>query len=199
MHRFSTTRLPVTAMAAFIMTATSACASLNAGTYQDAVARWRLGDTQGALSAATRFYHRVRDDNGIPQAAVATAAQTALDTLEELPVLTRPTGPRSPLTPEDSRGGDSSALITELRRNLLSSRVTDVMKALSIARDFALSGEYPAILAVVYRRQALKADGGVLTDASLALRSLAPKWAALSLLSTWARGAVNSLTPPAAR
>ena len=184
------------ALAALLTVGASACASLSSGGYQDSVARWRLGDRVGAMASATAFYERVREDNGLSQSVVSAAAERALTTLEELPVLTPSSGVRAPLGPADARGDEASALISELRRNLLSSRVTDVMKALSMTRDFGLVDEYAAMLAVIYRREPLMDDGGVLAEASMALRSLAPKWAALRILKALVKGPVNALTPP---
>ncbi len=163
------------------------CASLTAGTYQDAVGRWRVGDPQGATAAAQAMYEKIRDANGLSEADVARAATGALEELEEVPTLT--TGARPPVTSERALDGGAQALIMELRADMLGSAVTPVIRATAVVRDFALIGEYPALLAVVFRREALRADGGVLVGASRALRSVAAKWAALRVLEQFSRAA----------
>ena len=47
-----------------VLTPLVGCASLSAGTYQDAVSRWRLGDHKGAVVQAQKMYETIRDDNG---------------------------------------------------------------------------------------------------------------------------------------
>lgn len=162
------------------------CASLSAGTYQDAVARWQLGDPASATAAANAHYIKVRDDNGLTEDQVASASKAALDTLESEPVL--PTAASSRPTPTAAANDTTDELVTELRADLLSDRVTAVVRAAVVVQDFGLSSEFPTLLAVVYRRAALVDDGGVLgAPASVALRSVAAKWVALRALEKLAR------------
>jgi|GEM_PF-1877831 len=168
----------------------SGCSSLTAGTYQDAVGRWRAGDPAGATSSARKMYEKIRDANGVSEAVVAEAAQGALTELEEMPVLTKTAPPRPRATPKRAAEGGPDELVMELRGDMLSKHVTAVIRATAVVRDFGLVGEYATLLAIVYRREPLTDDGGVLVGANTALRSLAAKWVALTVLDRFAKGGV---------
>lgn len=159
----------------------AACGSLTAGTYQDALGRWRMGDTSGAIAAARARYEAYRADNDLQQAAVEEAARAAFQTLDEVPVLPRgeKAGGVEPVKAVDS--GDD-ALSRAIREDLTSGRATAVMRALASVRDLALKDQAMWVLAVVYRRAPIEDDGGVLQGLSTALRSVATKWGAIQTL-----------------
>ncbi|MGM0575507.1 MAG: hypothetical protein ACQEXJ_07230 [Myxococcota bacterium] len=145
----------------------------------DAVESWRAGDRAGSLGLARAEYARFRDANDLDEVAVREAAGRAETLLSEQPIR-----PRGDGAPPAAPGADAPrrALHDRLRRDLLSEGATPVTRGILVVRDFELRGQAPLLLAVVYERRALEADGGVLDDASPALRTVAIKRLALDAL-----------------
>ena len=157
------------------------CATVGPDVYPDAMAAWNRGDHQTALKLARKTYARYRDDNELREADVRKAADQAVETLEETPVVPNGEAPRTVPTPGEL-GKQPNALDAELRRELLGKAITPVMRALVIVRDMTLKVHAPAVFAVVFADRPLDADGGVLTRVSTALRTLAAKRLALDVL-----------------
>jgi hypothetical protein len=185
--------------AAAAAAAAAGCGSLSAGTYQDALGRWRMGDNRGVVRVAREQYQRFRDDNGLAQAAVEAAAAAAWTQLEEEPVVARGDAPAEMPGVEDSLEASSSFLVREVQADLLSDRVTPAIRGCLTVRDLGLRSLAAGVLAVIYRRDPYAADGGVLAGASPALRSVAAKWTALGALEAIAAGrpARPAALPPA--
>lgn len=163
----------------------TACGVLGTGSFGDAVAAWQSGRVAEGLTLAEAEYVRFRDGNDLSEAVVSAALDAARTQLDERPVA--PGGER--LVAPDSidpwkAGGDVIAL--QVRSDLLSGRVTPVMRGIENVRALGLHSEIRGLLAVVFRRPPLAADAGVLTGASEALRSVTAKRAALDALRTLA-------------
>ncbi len=164
-------------------------------TYQDSVGLWRSGQRADATSMARATYERFRDDNDLDEADVQRALAEARERLATEIVVPRGERPRVKvedlLDPElgeiplDSAADHGAELKAGVRADLLSGRATPTLRALESVRALRLEGEIPGVLAVIYRRDPIEADGGVLDQASTALRSVAAKRAALDVLERW--------------
>lgn len=169
-------------------------------TYEDSVAAWRAGDRGDAVARARATYERFRDDNDLTEAEVRAAVAEARERLDNEIVLPRgeqsTVDPRQLVDPEfmeldgpiEGFGGGADhgeALRAGLRADLLSGRATPTMRALETVRALRIEREIPGVISVIYRRDPIAADGGLLDGASVALRSVAVKRAALDVLEGW--------------
>ena len=168
---------PTLVLAALL--AAGGCYGPHAATLRDAQAAWRGGDRARGLDLARSEYARFRDANDLSEAEVLEAVRGALHQLDEEPVFARgDTPPDTPGDPSTHRG----ALAAALQRDLLSDRVTAVIRGALVVRDLELRQHAPALLDVVMSYRVLQADGGVLADAPTPLRAVAAKRVALDAL-----------------
>lgn len=168
------------ALAVLIVTfALAACGGL-AG-YSEAMNAWRAGRQSAALELARAEYAHFRDDNDLAEGDVRRAVDAARAELSERPVVPR----RGPPTTVPV-GGGPGALSDALRGDLISGRITAVLRATSVVANLRLRAHAPDLITVVYRREPVEDDGGLLADAGVALRSVAAKRAALDALEALA-------------
>ncbi len=171
----------VFAMVALGLIVNGGCASLHSASAADALAQWRFGSKAKALGMARAVYRRFLGHNELLQADVQILTRRALETLENEPVVV---GGETPLSPPIRPGdGTGDRLLRQLRADLLSEKPTVVLRAIATVRAFKLGRHAPELLWVVYRRFPYRADGGLLAAVSVARRTMAVKWAALSVLS----------------
>ncbi len=163
------------------------CVGSGMGSFGDAVAAWQGGRVADSLALAEAEYARYRDHNSLTEAAVSDAVDKARRQLDEVPIV--PGGERL-VAPDavDPWAAGPDVVAAQVRRDLLSGRVTPVMRGIASVAALGLAGEWRALLAIVYRRPPLSADAGVLKGASTALRSVAAKRAALDALRFLALG-----------
>lgn len=125
------------------------------------------------------MYTRVRDDNDLDEATVRATVDAAVARLDARPVV--PQGP--PPAPVEVRpDAPRDAIHAAITADLLSRRVTPIFRGARSVAGLALRRHGPALIAVVYDRAPVAADGGVLTEADTALRSVAAKRVALDAL-----------------
>lgn len=156
--------------------------SLNA--YPDTLAAWRAGQRGPALEAAGAEYVRFRDANALTEGEVRAAVREALDVLAEQPIAPSAPGLTAPV-PMDN--GAPGALRDAIRADLLSGRATPVMRAIATVEHLALGRHAPDLITVVFRREPIAPDGGLLEAVPAALRSVATKRAALDALEVLSR------------
>ncbi|PKN57684.1 MAG: hypothetical protein CVU56_09660 [Deltaproteobacteria bacterium HGW-Deltaproteobacteria-14] len=155
----------------------AACAG-SLDTYPDAVNAWRSGREGAALALAREEYARYRDANDLAEAEVRRVVDGARGALSERPVVPRGGLP----APIAVRNGAPGALRDVVRGDLLSGRITAILRASSVVANLGLRAHAPDLITVVFRRDPVADDGGLLTEASVALRSIAAKRAALDAL-----------------
>ena len=158
-----------------------ACGTYPGAGYADAMGAWDTGQRHHALDLAQAEYVRFRDGNDLQEPDVAEAAARAIQTLEDSPVVATGQVPEPPPDASVLDGG-ASELDRRLQADLLSGQVTATLRAIAVIRDLSLRRHARGLLTVVFRREAFAADGGVLAGASVALRSVACKRAALDAL-----------------
>ena len=163
--------------------ALGACAS-SLGGYAETLTSWRAGDHTGALAHARAEYQRFREGNDLSEQAVRAAVDGAMDALAERPIVPR-SGPPAAV-PMDL--GAPGALRDAVRADLLSGRVTPILRACASTAHLGLRVHAPDLITVIFRRDPVTADGGLLAEASVALRSVAAKRAALDALEALAHG-----------
>lgn len=164
------------ALAALAWTA-GGCASVGGG-LGDALHAWRAGQPRVALAAAEDEYARFRDGNDLDESAVRAVVAEARRALAERPIV--PTRrPEAPVAMEAERPG---AMREAIREDLLSGRITAVLRGVASVEGLGLRLHAPELIAIIYRREPIAADGGLLEEASVALRSVAAKRAALDAL-----------------
>ncbi|MFO0747026.1 MAG: hypothetical protein U1F43_15390 [Myxococcota bacterium] len=146
----------------------------------DAVRDWRDGRQTRAVASARAEVQRWVDGNDVAPAELERAL-AAVDRVfdEDLPIVVPgEVGMASP--------GESVDIDRQMSADLLSNRATAVLRALHSAAALGLTQRGPEILAVIFRREPVKPDGGLLADAPPALRSLATKRLALRALEALA-------------
>lgn len=168
------------ALACALSLSAGACGGLGLSDYPDAIHAWRSGQRDQALELARASYEKFRRDNGLAEAEIGQATEAALATLEDELVV--PAGGVDPAVGPETLDGDSSTLMARVRADLLSGRATPTMRAILNVSALGLSTHAQGLLSVVFRREPIEADGGVLSDHSVALRSLVTKRAALDAL-----------------
>ena len=151
------------------------CASLHAGSATDALAQWRIGSKTKAVALSRAMFTRFLTDNELEQAHVVKVATAVTTSLQEDVVLT-------PGSDEQTRptldGADSTLLLKQIRRDLLGTRPTAVLKAIESVRQLRMRRFAPELIMIVYRHESYRSDGGLLSEKSPALRTLAIKWSA---------------------
>ncbi|TNF28996.1 MAG: hypothetical protein EP329_16780 [Deltaproteobacteria bacterium] len=158
----------------------SACGSL-AG-YPEAMNAWRAGRTEASLALVRAEYAHFRDDNDLAEAEVRRVVDEAREALSERPIV-----PQSgPPTAVPMEGAGPGALRDAIRGDLISGRITPILRATSVVANLRLAAHAPDLITVVYRREPVAADGGLLEGAGTALRSIAAKRAALDALEVLA-------------
>lgn len=141
---------------------------------------WRAGRRDAAIVAARAEVERWREGNGLDARAVDAAVSALEARLDDDVPLVVP-GDRPPPGPGE-RGADRPDPSEQLRADLLSNRATPVVRALRSAAGLGLVARGPEILTIIFRREAVTSDGGLLTEASPALRSVVTKRLALAAL-----------------
>lgn len=151
------------------------CASLHAGSATDALAQWRIGSKAKAVALSRAMLGRFLKDNAINRGRVVQVANAATRSLQEDIVLTP--GSDGPTRPTLD-GTDSAILLKRIRRDLLGLRPTAVLKAIESVRQLRMRRFAPELILIVYRLESYRSDGGLLSEKSPALRTLAIKWSA---------------------
>ncbi|PIE20113.1 MAG: hypothetical protein CSA66_01465 [Proteobacteria bacterium] len=152
------------------------CVSAGGGV-GDALSAWRSGRTGAALERASAEYARFRDGNGLTEAAVRAAAADLRKTLSETPL-----PPAVAASADRSPHARPGVLAQELRADLLSGEVTATARAIGVVAGLELRARAPELLAIVYRRDPIRAAGRLMAGASVALRSVTVKRLALDAL-----------------
>lgn len=160
---------------------TAGCVSAS-GSLGDAMHAWRNKRTAAALAHASDEYARFRDANGLDEGEIRRVVDGARRDLAERPIVA---GGRLP-PPVPMASDRPGALRDAIREDLLSGRVTAILRAVASVEGLGLRAHAPELLAIVYRREPVEPDGGLLEDASVALRSVAVKRAALDALTSFA-------------
>lgn len=151
--------------------------------YQEAMGAWRAGKRLEALATTGEEYARWRDGNHLEEATLRRLADDARRALEEVPL--PPRGPRG-AAPAPGTAGEGS-LAGALRADLLSGEVTPILRAASAVAGLRLEGYALELITVVFRREPIRADGGLLEGLDDATRSVAAKRFALDALERLAR------------
>lgn len=148
--------------------------------FPGALRDWRAGHRARAVAAARAEVERWRAGNGLDEATLGAAVK-AVDALFEGDVPVIVPGETSLAPP-----GESVDIDRGLAADLLSNRATAVVKAARSVERLALDRHGPELLTVIFRREPVVADGGLLAEASPALRSVAVKRLALRALEALA-------------
>lgn len=155
----------------------AACAGSFDG-YPDALNAWRSGRDGAALELARDEYARYRDANDLDEIEVRRVVDGARRELSERPIVPRDGLP----APIEMRNGGPGALRDAVRADLLSGRITAILRASGVVANLGLRAHAPDLITVVFRRDPVGDDGGLLTGVGVALRSIAAKRAALDAL-----------------
>jgi hypothetical protein len=155
------------------------CGTAHSG-YQDAMANWRAGHHTSATARAEAEYTRFREANALSEDAVRATVDSIRHQLAETPVV--PTRAPAAIKP----GGGPGTLSAEMRIDLLSGAITPTVRAAVVVESLGLRRHAYELITIVYRREPFIADGGLLQDASVAMRALAAKRVALDALRSLA-------------
>lgn len=161
----------------------SACATHVHGP-AEALEAWRTGGRDRATVLAREEYDRFRRGSGLADDHVQRTVRDAMAALAERPVVPH-VGLPLPVSTADLGPG---ALRGAIRTDLLSRRATAVLRACASVANLGLTGHGPDLIAVIYDREPVAADGGLLEAAGVGLRSVATKRAALDALERLAAG-----------
>jgi len=141
-----------------------------------ALADWRAGRQADAIAAARAECERWREGNDLSAAAVDDAVAALEARLDEgVPLVAAGEVAAPPV-------GAPADLGARLRADLLSNRVTPVVRALRSVAGLGLVARGPEVLTIVFRREPVEADGPLLGEASPAMRSVVTKRLALRAL-----------------
>ena len=154
-----------------------ACATVG-DAYPDTLAAWHDGRRTVALALARAEYDRYRDGNDLAEARVRRVVDDAYDALAERPIAPR-AGIPAPIAMHNGAPGE---LHDAVRADLLSGRITAILRATRVVANLRLPAHAPDLITVVFRRDPVLPDGDLLADVSVALRSVAAKRAALDAL-----------------
>lgn len=148
--------------------------------FPTALRDWQTGRRAQAVQAAREELTRWRDGNHLSEADLAHSVEgidTVLD--DDVPIVSSHDVALAP-------PGESADIDRQMRADLLSNRATSVIRAIHTVESLGLVRHGPEILTVVFRREPVIADGGLLTEASPALRSVTTKRLALRALEALA-------------
>lgn len=165
-------------LSALMMGITSGCVTL--GSYGNAREAWHSGAHQRAVKLARAEYERFLAANQLNRAAVETLTRRIMATFDHDLILLPQE--QSSMPRFDPAAITPRSLKDEVRADLLSGRITAVLRGTANAIALGPKAHGPGLLAVIYRRAPIAADGGVMPKASAALRSLVTKRAALTAL-----------------
>lgn len=169
-----------TASALLLLTLSTGCGGLRGPSLEDSQVMWKQGRRAESLALATEAYSRFLGANDVDDAAVRARLAEAITTLEEEPLFVAGDGPPIAIDPAS---GNSGVLAMAVQDDLAGERITPVIRGLLTVRDLGLARHAQTVLAIVFAERALRADGGVLSDASNALRNLVAKRLALDTLA----------------
>ena len=144
------------------------------------VALWHSGHKGDAVARAATEYARFRDANDLEEASVRAHADALARRIDEEPVVAR--GERLGLPPSERASEGPGALNRDLRADLISHEASRVARALGVIRGLTLHQHGAVVIAVVYSKRVVDADGGVLEELDGAERSVTIKRMALDTL-----------------
>ena len=171
---------PIIGTTAIVASIVAGCLNPH-GAYREAVQSWKSGDRDRCIAMARVQYERFRDDNDLDETIVRSTADRAMQQLSDELVVPKGLVSRSPEGVDPVREGPD--LVSQLiQKDLLSGSATAIMRATQSVAALGLIEHAPGLIAVVFRLEAVRADGGVLEGVSAALRSVATKRAALDAL-----------------
>jgi len=153
--------------------------------YEDTLSAWHGGERGAAHARAEREYRRFRDANALDEAAVRAEVSAARAALATRPMVPPRAAPLAPI-PIDA-GADPGRLSDALRADLLSGEATATLRGVAVVEGLRLRHHAPDLIAIVFHRGEVLADGGLLDDASRAMRSVAVKRMALDALESLSR------------
>jgi hypothetical protein len=167
-----------------LLTVLSGCVSLSDRTLSGVSGHWRHGSKDRAIALAGGEVERYIEGNELTLAQVERAARSALEALEEAPLVDgRAT--RTP-TPADLLARGPFELARELRADLRSGSSLAVLRALHTVRSLRLKRYALDVLAVIYRPEPYGPGGALWGDTPRPLRSVAIKWVAHETLKNLA-------------
>lgn len=163
------------------LTLLGACAGTTRVT--DALDGWRHGRHDGVIAAARAEVERFRKDNHLARADVeGSLAEVDRMLSEETPILLPDPAPAAPASDPLEQ---VNALDRGLRRDLAAPGATRTLRALRVVERLALRRFAPDLIIAIWRREPWEADGSLLMGATLALRSVTVKTAALRALEAF--------------
>lgn len=162
-----------------LMLVLAACGS-SSQNFPRALNAWRAGQRGVAVAEAREEVARWQDGNDIGDAELAEAV-AAVDRYfdDDIPIVASGDS-GAPLI------GSETNLDAQLGADLISNRATRVIRAARSVEALLLERHAPAIITVIFRREKVEADGGLLSEARPALRSVATKRLALRALEALA-------------
>lgn len=169
---------------------------VSAGRMPDAASAWRAGSYGRAIALAQSEYERFRDGNDLTEATVTSDLATLVDVLRSPIVLpgddhASPT-PVADDTPTDGDGLARGNMADALRRDLGSSGVLRVVRAVRSVMRLEVERHGRELLAILWRRDPFTEDHTAVADLGPARRSMLVKRAALDALIELARLAKTS-------
>lgn len=160
------------------LTLLGACAG--APRVTDALDGWRRGRHDAVIEAARNEVERFRKDNHLARADVeGSLAEVDRMLSEETPILLPDPAPAQP---DGDPLDQVNTLDRGLRRDLAAAGATRTLRALRVVERLALRRFAPDLILAIWRREPWEADGPLLLGATLALRSVTVKTAALRAL-----------------
>ena len=171
---------PTRSLALLLATAPLMACGMGLASLEGTVALWHSGHKADAFQRAAAEYQRFRDANDLEEATVRARADALTRRVDEEPVVAR--GERLGMLPGERAPEGPGALNRELRADLISHEVSRVARALGVVRGLALHQHGSVVIAVLYSRRVVEADGDVLADLVGAERSVTIKRMALDTL-----------------
>lgn len=180
----------VRAQAALVLVGLLVTGCASAPALPEALTWWRGGMQGRALTAARAEVERFREGNHLTSAEIEAALGDLDRRFDDGLVLVLPDDIMHDV--HDDPGGDMhpvhepferrDAAELTLRNDLASLGAARVLRAVRSVHRLALARFAPGLMAIIWRREAYRVDGPLLTEASPALRSVTVKAAALRAL-----------------
>ena len=158
---------------------------VSAGRMPDAVSAWRAGSYERAITLAQAEYEHFRDGNDIAETVVVADLAALILLLRSTPIVLP--GDERPAAPSEEEGLLRGQMADALRRDLGSSGVMRVVRAVRAVMRLQIEHHGRELLAVIWRRDPFAGDHPAVAEFGTARRSLVVKRAALDALTALAR------------
>lgn len=160
----------------------SACVS--AGQFPEAVGAWRGGNEARALALSKAEYERFREGNALGEATVVTDLESARAVYRETPIVLDGDEHVPEPARHEAEGLLRGGMAEALKRDLGSSGVFRVLRAILAVEKLGVTRHAVELLAIIWRRDPFAIDHPWLSGLSPARRSLLVKRAALDALES---------------